>query len=208
MINFLLFFIMAIEAVAATSPATQPTDTISLYHAIVTADDDGVLVQGIAEVLPDKVNHPINLKFESAADLQAQATPDTATIKIIDGAIEVRPASVDEPVKVEFQYFRPWPKDGKSPLTIELPSAVSIDTVMISLPIRGLKFETEGLKKTHLESQEVYTAFDLSPENEVLVQIYPPKTWWGQWATDFVILACTIIVVISFLLKLRRCRHG
>lgn len=207
MIHFMVFFLMTIQAGGA-APTTQPAEAISLYHVIVTADDDGVLVQGLAEVLPESANRAIHLGFPGAIDLQAQATPDTATVTISGETMEVQPVSVEDPVKIEFQYFRPWLADAKSPMVLGLPPGMAVDTVMISLPIRGLRFETKNLKKTHLESQEVYTAFDLSPDNQVSVLIYPPKVWWGGRAADYVILVSAGIVAIAFILKMRRRRHG
>jgi hypothetical protein len=72
----------------------------------------------------------------------------------------------------------------------------------------GVNFETQGLKKTHLESQEVYTAFDLAADNAVVaVRVYPPRPWWGVIWGRSIVGACVLIIIVFSLLKIGRRRH-
>jgi hypothetical protein len=207
-LKFLLLFFIAMESAWAVTPATQPAGTITLYHSIVTADDNGIFVRGMAEVVAQASDRPIVIRLAGAENLQVQSSLEMTSAKINGDQVELSSPLPEDGVKLEFQYFCAWPADSAKPIILSLPTPLPIDTVMVSLSLAGLKFETQGLKKTHLESQEVYTAFDLIDGSTVAVLVYPPKPWWGVTAGRYVIGLCVLIIIVFSLLKIGRRRHG
>lgn len=206
MIKFLMY-LFALESIAAPWVAAKSAGTITLYHVIVAADDDGLIIQGMLEVMSNDPDQTIVLRFADAIDLQARAVPNTVPVKIDADQIQLRLTSADDPARLDFQYFRNWPENSSVPLILTLPPSLPVDTVMISLPIIGLKFETKGLKKTHLESQEVYTAFDLAADSDVAVRVYPPKPWYGLTVGRYIVMISAAILLIFLVIRVRRHRH-